>query len=87
MRLWNNPGKCNGLTHSQVYGGFSLVTGLSLPIKAQHSGVEPGSCRHIGEFGRWEEEEGGKGWTADGWKLNDGGMMSAWLARVWMNGG
>lgn len=89
MRLWDNPGKCQGLTHSLGCGGFSLVTGLSLSITASHSRVEPGSCRHTGKFGRWKEEEEGRkgGWTADGWKLNDGGMMSAWPARVWMNGG
>lgn len=33
----------------------------------------------VGKFGRWKEEEEGRkgGWTADGWKLTDGGMMSA----------
>lgn len=54
----------------------------------QHIRAEPGSCNRVGKFGSWEEKEGRKGnWTADGWRMNDGGMMSAWLVRRWLDGG
>lgn len=57
---------------------------MSLSALVQQVRVEPGSCRRVRKFGCWEEEEK-EGWTADGWRINDG-EISDWLAKGQMDG-
>lgn len=41
----------------------------------------------LGGEGKGVEQLMGKGWwKSSGWNLNNGGMLSGWLAKGWMDG-
>ena len=75
--------------YSQGWRDREVMMGYGTRVRLWYSTLGQ-SLAHADMYGslatgrRRKKEKGG--WAADEWRMNDGGMMSAWLARGWMDG-